>query len=508
MLRVALTLCAFLLSSSASAGQATAPPRPSSAADAIQQAIAAVGGENRLTSIKSLKFETIGHEWALEQSERPEGPWLAQYVQGTELRDPSGERLRRQTQRRNWSFPGWTPDPPLTLIVAGGIAARTNGQQWRPGGPPDLEDALDTFALAPERVLLTARAAKDLALGPPSELQGVAQHVLTFTWRNRPVTLYLNAWTHRLTMLQIVRDDRFGIWGDVTEQRFYSWWDLQKGLWHPRQITVHWNGLPLRDTSAMSWTVDAPIDEAAFAIPEDTAAAFTKMKDRPFGLSTIRLDESKVIEIAPDVVLLAGAWNVLLVRQPDGVVVFEGPISSGYSEAVIAAAGKRFPGAPIKAVITTSDAWPHIGGMREYVARKIPVYALDLNVPILDRLMKATRTNDPDTLSRQPAAPQWRPVSSTTTIGEGNLRIQLMPVRGELGERMMVAYIPGLKLAYSSDLIQPGQKGGFFMPGMLTEVTAAFARENVGTPVQVVGMHLTPTPWKEIEAAVSGALQR
>ena len=73
-------------------------------------------------------------------------------------------------------------------------------------------------------------------------------------------------------------------------------------------------------------------------------------------------------ELVSGVVLIPGAWNTTLVRQSDGIVVIEAPISSGYSVQAIAEANKRFPGIPIKAVITTSDAWPHIGGVREYVA--------------------------------------------------------------------------------------------------------------------------------------------
>jgi hypothetical protein len=48
--------------------------------------------------------------------------------------------------------------------------------------------------------------------------------------------------------------------------------------------------------------------------------------------------------------------------------MLEAPIGSGYSEKVIAEVEKRFPNTPIKAVITTSDAWPHLRGVREYVA--------------------------------------------------------------------------------------------------------------------------------------------
>ena len=253
----------------------------------------------------------------------------------------------------------------------------------------------------------------------------------------------------------------------------------------------------------MDLVVDAPLSDADFDIPAETKTAFEGVKNRPSGLSTLTLDPTKIVAVAPNVALLPGNWNVLLVKQPDGIVIFEGPISSHYSETVIAAAKSKFPGTSIKAVITTSDAWPHIGGMREYVARKIPVYALDLTLPILGRLMKAPRTTDPDALAKTAAAPIFRPVGRPVTLGTGALRIDLIPVRGEMGERMMIAYLPGQKLAYSSDLIQPGRTpGSFFMPGMIAEVATALAREKAGEPTTVVGMHLMPTTWAQVLAAL------
>jgi hypothetical protein len=218
----------------------------------VAAAIESIGGEARLASLRAIKVETIGHEWALEQSERPEGPWMAHYIQRTELRDATGGRLRRESQTRDWNFPQWTP--PLSLIVTGPVAAHTIGERWRAGTGADLDDAARTLALAPERLLLTARAASDLKSGPSKTLQGSAHHSVTFTWRNQPVTVYLNSWTHRPTLLEMVRDDPFGIWGDVTERRWFSWWDLHSGLWYPRQVSVEWNGQPFSDTSTMAPT--------------------------------------------------------------------------------------------------------------------------------------------------------------------------------------------------------------------------------------------------------------
>lgn len=137
---------------------------------------------------------------------------------------------------------------------------------------------------------------------------------------------------------------------------------------------------------------------------------------------------------------------------------------------MISEAERRYPGSPIKAVITTSDAWPHIGGVREYAARGIPIYALDLNRPILDRLIKSPHKLDPDALARSPKPPKFQTVSAKTVIGSGANRLELYPIRSETGERMIMVYLPEHRLLYSSDLIQPGQNGSFFMPQYLSEV--------------------------------------
>ena len=67
------------------------------------------------------------------------------------------------------------------------------------------------------------------------------------------------------------------------------------------------------------------------------------------------------------------------------MAVIRAPISSGYSAEVLAEAARRFPRLPVKAVISTSDAWPHFAGVREYAALGIPIYTLDLNRPAVMR---------------------------------------------------------------------------------------------------------------------------
>src|SRR5262249_48765856 len=150
-------------------------------------------------------------------------------------------------------------------------------------------------------------------------------------------------------------------------------------------------------------------------------------------------------------VQVPGSWDVVEVKQDDGIVILEGPLSSDYSARAIDDARQRFGSAPIKAVISTSDAWPHIGGMREYVARRIPIYALDLNVPILTRLFAAKYESFPDALAKTPRRPALHVVSGKTVVGSGANRLEIHPYRTASGERQMMVYWPEHQLLYTSD---------------------------------------------------------
>lgn len=478
---------------------------PMQAPAVLAKAIAAMGGETTLTNVRAVAIEAMGHQWALEQSERPEGPWLSTYQQRSEVRDLAGRRRMASIQRRDWNFPQWSPAQ--VTVVANGVGARRAGERWFGGAQADVREWEESLALGPERMLFTARAASDLRVRADEVHQGVNQRVLTFTFAGQSYRLLLNAWTYLPTMLELVRDDP--MWGDVTERRWFSFWTMHGGgLMYPRQTTTEWNGVPYIDTTVHDVQINPTLDETMFQIPEDAARTFAANATRSTGMNSLTLDPSRVAAVNDWVTQVAGGFNVHFVKQPDGLVILEATTTSSYSASVLALAEQRYPGVPIKAVVTTSDAWPHLSGIREYVARGIAVYALDLNVPILSRLIAAPRTIAPDALAKAPKAAKLTAVSTRTTIGTGETRIELIPVRGEMGERMMLAWLPGGKLLYSSDLIQRGRTpGSFFMPMMLAEVATAVERENLGVIDRVIGMHLPPTPWDAVTSAIAAAIR-
>jgi hypothetical protein len=244
---------------------------------------------------------------------------------------------------------------------------------------------------------------------------------------------------------------------------------------YPRQVSTEINGQPSSDVTIQTLRVDTPVDDSQFTIPDDIAAASAKVVNAP-PRPAPAIDESRVIAVSDTVAEIPGGFNVSLVHQPDGIVVIEGTTTSAYSQLVMAYVAKRFPGVPIKALV------------------------------ILTRLVAAPHTIEPDTLQKTPKAAAFKPVTTITTIGSGDTKIELVPIRGEIGERMMLAWLPAQHLLYTSDTIQHANGGkGFFVPSMLLDVARAVDREHITGIERVFGMHLTPTAWSEVTAAIADA---
>lgn len=469
---------------------------------AVSRAIDALGGEAALKGVTSLQIESIGHSYFIDQSERPEGPFIVTYLSGVEKRDVAAGRSRIEQQQRFVLTPDWGGGD--TTIVDAGAAASSRNGRYEAAGRQAYEDGRERIELAPERLLFTALAAPDLAAGPDATLHGIPQHVVTFSWRGRHVRLLIDGHDDVPSALEVSAEDPSGIWGVVKTTTFYSLWGLiAGGVRYPLQIDREWNGVTQSSATITKIMVNQPLDGGQFTIPEDVRKAFDASPAAE-GIAALKFDAAKAAELAPGVVQFRGAWNVAFVRQPDGLVIIEAPIGSSYSASVLAEAERRFPGARVKAVITTSDAWPHLAGVREYVARGIPVYACDLNRPILERLLKADHTAHPDLLTTAPRAATFTWVAGKTSIGDGDSRIDIYPAHGENGERMLFVYLPSRKLLYSSDDIQRDRTGEFFMPEYLFEVRDAVRRYRLDVD-RIFGMHIGPTGWAEIEAAIQKA---
>jgi hypothetical protein len=435
----------------------------------------------------------------------PRGALYVEYEEISEARDFKTNSLRQSIQGKVLTQPKFE----TVTIVNGESSTISYRGRSGPGTPGEVFEANEELALGPERILLTALSASNLRAEDDTILQSVPHHVIAFSWRTSPVRVFLNAETGLPTAVEWVSANPYSSfwrsWGDVTTRVYYSfWWLAAEGIHCPLQWDIVKNGMADHSWAIDTIEINASLPADAFLISDTDRIAYKKnsvVTDQVLRSNDDNRPLAQGTEFYPGIVQFPDAMNTALVLQPGGIVVLEAPISAAYSQRVLKEAEKRFPGAPIKTVISTSDSWPHFSGLREYVARGIPVYILDLNRPILERFLASPRTFFPDNFAKTPRKPDFRIVSAKTVIGEGPNRLEIYPLRGETSERQLMVYFPGHQLLYGSDPFQKLDDGSYFNPQTVSEVVHAVERERLSVE-KFFTMHMGITPWGELPTVI------
>lgn len=468
----------------------------------VELAIQAMGGRQKLAGIRAVRYQTIGHTAVTEQSYRQQ-PFVTAYEHDVLTIDFANGRLV-DASHGTWpeSDPGqFENDQTLVATSAGCVYRGSAGAADTPCGLADLEQAADAFALGPERLLLTASAAGDLRYAPPRWLRATRHAVVEFDWHGRRVQVYLNAVNHLPDALQSTRtfQDFWFAWGDVRQRVYFDNWHLVGGIVLPSNRVEVRNDIAWQSTQVTEVAIDPPLEDSQFAMDAQVAA---KAAQSP-GWNRTFSDKARV-ELAPGISLYRGSWNATLVRQDDGVLVIEAPISGSYMQGLLAKAGAEFPQAPVKAVLSTSDSWPHVAGVREAVAQGLPVVALDLNRPELDGLVAAPHSMAPDSLQKAARAPRWISAGTGTEIGHGDNRVVLYPLQGASTERQYMVYFPARRLLYASDTLALNPDRSLYDPQLMHEVVQAVERNGLAVDT-VYAMHAAPMAWKDVVAQVRRA---
>jgi len=478
--------------------------REAGAKGCLALAIAAMGGHERLESIRNLRLDEMSHT-ALEEQSYRQDPFITSYAHTNETIDFEHGRVHRETHG-TWpeSDPGQASfDMTLIADAAGGVYHSAQGDT--PCSLGDLDSVREALALGLARMLLVASAAADLHFEGTEVLRSTPHTAVAFTWQGSPVRILVNPFNHLPDALETTRTfrDFWYFWGDVRQKIYFDNWQVFYGLVYPTNEVEERNGTVWQSRQVLSLEINVTTDDALFAMDKAAAEKSAQGKgwDRPFSAA-------HPTELAPGITLFEGAWNSTIVKQEDGVYILEAPISGLYTQGVIDEAKKRYPDVPIKGVFSTSDSWPHTGGVRQCVALGLPIYILDLNRALLEREVAAPHSLQPDLLAQaagtSPKTPDWQIVSGKTVVGTGANRAELYPIRGASTERQYMVYFPEQYLLYASDTLVLNDNGSLYDPELMREVVAAVTGQGLNVTT-VFAMHQGPVAWKQVEDLVHAA---
>ncbi len=436
-------------------------------------ALEAMGGQGRLERIKSLSMEAVRHTFLTEQSYRQD-PFITSYERLKMKVDFAGNRVYRDAHL-TWpeSDPGESESD--SILVAGPTGGIRRAAHDSPCSLADLDWVREELSLGPARLLLTALQSSDLHCGEPEMLRSTIHTVLLFTWQGINVRVAINRFNHLPDALETTEQfqDHWYQWGDVRRRIYFDNWKTFHGLIYPTNEVEERNGIIWRSTQVLNFDLNVPIEETQFQMDAKAMERSTQSKGWESSFP-----EGKGADLAPGISLYESSWNATIVKQQDGIVILETPLSGTYANGLIQEAKRRYPGIPIKAVLSTSDSWPHVGGVRQAVALDLPVYILDLNQQLLDRLVKS---------------------------GKGENRMELYPLRGSSTERQYMVYFPEHHLLYASDTLSLNENGTLYDPELMREVVHAVKREGLQVE-KVFAMHQGPVPWPQVIALVEKAL--
>ena len=190
--------------------------------------------------------------------------------------------------------------------------------------------------------------------------------------------------------------------------------------------------------------------------------------------------------------ITGGSHHSLAVDMGDHVVVIEAPQNEARSEAVIAETKKVLANKPIRMVVNTHLHFDHSGGLRRYVDEGATVVTHAANTSFFEKAWAGPRVLLPDQLAKSNKKPLFQGVTDRTVLTGTNTRtIELHVLTGNPhNEQTLVAWLPGEKLLFQSDMMNPPAPGATVPPP--TATIANFYDNLVRLkiqPARIVGGH-------------------
>ncbi|MBI3801958.1 MAG: MBL fold metallo-hydrolase [Deltaproteobacteria bacterium] len=440
----------------------------------IDSALAALGGRETLLKLKSQRIVSHGENFEPEQAVRPGGePRKASTFTCTLTRDLSNGNVRYEWQRE--TFPPFTVTWRYSEILSGDQGAILGAD----GARSPAKHAASAARIAARRkelgrspvsVLLNALARSSSLLRLADQMiYGHQQYVVSFDDGGQFVIIALDAQSRLLTKVEFLEDDPLD--GDTNNELFLTDWRQVGALKLPFELTYRVNGQIVMTEHIDSIENDLDISAVNFTIPEDLAQTDTadgrrgeqssQWILRRIALASPLDDEQtrvELTEVAKGVFhVTGGTHHSLAIEMSDHLIVVDAPLYEERSQAVLAALGKKFPGKPVRFVVSTHFHNDHSGGLRAYVAAGATVVTGKVNEQFYSQVFTAKHTRVPDSLQQNPKPAVIETIDSEKKVlTDGTRIVEIYPVVNSHAEGMLVVYLPREKLLFVADLFSPG----------------------------------------------------
>ena len=291
-------------------------------------------------------------------------------------------------------------------------------------------------------------------------------------------------------------DEPHYLWGQFHVENVYTTWIAPRGGGsYPGSVIRIEDG-----EVAMNRTVSG---RDIALVPRDSAPrldipAGTADMRRPSGaaptLATMQLADTVRVS-ANTFLLVTPAYTETVTLQRDTVFLLDATSGEARARGDSTWIARLFPGKHPVSVVVTDLAWPHVSGVRFWVARGATIVSHRASTGFLQKLTAQKWTLSPDVLERSStkrgAELRVRTLADSMSLAGG--AIKLYAIDGAGSEGALMAFVPGDNYLWASDFVQtvarPSQYG--------TEVWSAAKRVGI-SPERFAAEHLPLTPWSKL----------
>lgn len=386
-------------------------------------------------------------------------------------------------------FPGTGPIPGRTVIDDGVNAVVTQGGRT----VPIHRRQADSRSLDPWAVIADWSAATDVRPAGTESYRDYPRVVLVRGTAEGEQRLFLDPKSGYPVKLEFVEPHY--LWGQRRIEYVWSTWITAAGVSYPGAAFRLADGeVEYSRTNGDAESI-APSAGPALDAPESPAQPPAEL---PLFLQPLPPEPVKVAE---KVWLLSNRGYKEAVAEIDGeVFVFDATQGEARARQDMEWIRKLFPGAHKVNVVVTDLAWPHIAGLRYWVAQGATVISHRASREFLRRVIDRRWTSAPDSLetkrAQDPNSISFRfvPIDEASDQAGGNVR--LIPIDGVASEVALMAYLPKDKFLWASDYIQTLDAPSQYAQ----EVMNAAGRSGI-QPDRVAAEHLPLTAWSDVVKA-------
>jgi hypothetical protein len=337
-------------------------------------------------------------------------------------------------------------------------------------------------------VLLDWAAARDVRVTSRCVYRDYARLVLSRRGLRGDERLYVDEKSGYPVKLD--REEPHYLWGQVHVEYLYSTWRLIDGVHLPGGSFRIVDGVP-EVTRVFAAIHVAPTDTADLVIPTVAIQGFPA---DAFMVPT----RPDTIRVGPATFLLRNAgFTEAATLAHDTVFLFDATQGDERARQDANWLTTLFPGQHAVVVVVSDLAFPHIAGVRYWVAHGATIASRTTSRALLERVISRRWTRDPDELERARSRVhlRFRPIRNSATFAGGD--VDVFPIDGAASEGALAVFLRQDRFLWASDFIQDLDDPTQY----LDETAAAVCRARV-EPVTFAAEHLGLSRWSRATTLV------